>query len=287
MKKYKVLTSNMKTPFQYFKMEIGKKYTCEDFDTDLNNGCSRGFYATDLEGLAYSINTRPKNRVFECEVGGESIMFNKYKQRFEIIELTREIPIKELKLILKSESEKLGYDLYGAIFPINSLRRQASKATPNRIKLLKKWASVVASIRASIEVSVRDSIGNLIRDSVGNLIEDSVKISVWNAIRDSVGTPAWDSISTSVWDLVGVSGWDSVRASLRASVWDSVSAYYSSLFSGIKKWGIIGHPELNPYQPCVDLWNGGFVPSFDGNVWRLHSGEDAKIVFEIEKENIK
>ena len=36
----------------------------------------------------------------------------------------------------------------------------------------------------------------------------------------------------------------------------------------------------NPYTPCILLWKRGFVPSFDGTTWRLHSGKEAKIVFE-------
>jgi hypothetical protein len=29
------------------------------------------------------------------------------------------------------------------------------------------------------------------------------------------------------------------------------------------------------------------VPSFDGKIWRLHAGKDAKIVYEISKEELK
>jgi hypothetical protein len=30
-----------------------------------------------------------------------------------------------------------------------------------------------------------------------------------------------------------------------------------------------------------ELWNRGFVPSFDGTTWRLHSGEKAEVVYEV------
>jgi len=74
---------------------------------------------------------------------------------------------------------------------------------------------------------------------------------------------------------VGDSVWD--------SVWASVWAYTSSLFPNIKKWKYIDHKEgYNPYQPCIDLWKRGFVPSYDGETWRLHAGEKAKIVYELE-----
>ena len=35
-----------------------------------------------------------------------------------------------------------------------------------------------------------------------------------------------------------------------------------------------------PFQSCVDLWKAGFVPSFDGSAWRLHTGEMADVVYE-------
>ena len=85
----------------------------------------------------------------------------------------------------------------------------------------------------------------------------------------SVGDPVWDSVRASVWDSVG------------ASVWDPVGAYIGSLFPNIERWKYIEHKEREyPFQCAVDLWKRGFVPSFDGKVWRLHSGKDAKIVYE-------
>ena len=75
-------------------------------------------------------------------------------------------------------------------------------------------------------------------------------------------------------DSVWASVWDSVWASVWASVGASVKAYYGSLFN-------IWNGEYK-YQPCVDLWKRNLIPSFDGITWRLHSGKDAKIVYEIE-----
>ena len=69
-----------------------------------------------------------------------------------------------------------------------------------------------------------------------------------------------------------------------ASVWDSVrvsvGAYIGSMFP-IKEWKYIKHKRGEyPYQPVVDLWKRGLVPSFDGTTWRLHSGEKAEIMWE-------
>jgi len=116
--------------------------------------------------------------------------------------------------------------------------------TQEDIDNLKEWASVGASVSASVMASVWDL--------------------VWASVGDSVCASAGDS----VWASVGAS----VRDSVRYSVVDSVGAYYSSFFSIEYK---------HDYSSLNELWNRGFVPSFDGTTWRLHSGE--KIVYEWRK----
>jgi hypothetical protein len=118
------------------------------------------------------------------------------------------------------------------------------KPTEKDIQLLKDWASV--------------------RDSVW----DSVRDSVW----DSVGASVWDSVWASVRDSV----WDNVGDSVRASVWTSARAYAGSLF-------YIWEGQYK-FQPAVDLWKRGFVASFDGTTWLLHSGKKAEIVFSWNKD---
>jgi hypothetical protein len=85
---------------------------------------------------------------------------------------------------------------------------------------------------------------------------------------------------------VGDSVWASVRASVWDSVWDSVGAYISSMFPKIKTWKYAEKLGPKPFDSCVKLWHEGFIPSFDGNIWRLHSGKDAKIVYEVSKEEL-
>jgi len=80
-------------------------------------------------------------------------------------------------------------------------------------------------------------------------------------------------------DLLLLKEWDSVG--------DSVGASVGSLFPNIKVWKYCKQSDKYPYQPCVDLWQHGLIPSFDGKVWRLHSGKNADIVFEISKEELQ
>jgi hypothetical protein len=73
----------------------------------------------------------------------------------------------------------------------------------------------------------------------------------------------WSSVKDSVRDSVK----DSVRDSVSASLW----AYFSSFFAIDYEYD---------FSSAVKLWEAGLVPSFDGRTWRLHSGEDAKIIYE-------
>jgi len=106
-------------------------------------------------------------------------------------------------------------------------------------------------------------------DSVWASVWDSVWASVWDSVRASVGDSVWDSVWASVWDSVWASVWD--------SVWASVRAYISTYFD--IKYNF-------DYSSSNKLWERGLVPSFDGKIWRLHTGKNADIVFEIEKSKL-
>jgi hypothetical protein len=95
----------------------------------------------------------------------------------------------------------------------------------------------------------------------------SVVKSLMNSVRNNVG----DSVWYSVWDSVG----------------DSVRAYVGSFFI-LPVWKGVKHPHGKyPFAPCVQLWELGLVPSFDGKTWRLHGGEKAKVLFEITAEELR
>ncbi len=99
----------------------------------------------------------------------------------------------------------------------------------------------------------------------------------WDSIGDSIGASIRASIRASIWD--------SIWYSIGASIWDSIGAYIGSLFPNVKTWKYIKHKKGEyPFQPAVDLWKQGFVPSFDKKTWRLHAGLKGLIVFEIGRE---
>ena len=138
---------------------------------------------------------------------------------------------------------------------LNPLTGRAKKVTEKEIALLDEWIKVYVSARESVSdsvwYSVRDSVGDSVSTSVGDSVGDSVGASIWFPVRNSVS----DSVSDSLW----------------GSVWASVWAYTSSFFK-IK--------YEHDFSSAVKLWNSGFVPSFDGRTWRLHSGEKAEVVYE-------
>ncbi len=135
--------------------------------------------------------------------------------------------------------------------------------TDEQVAWLREWDSVWDAVGAS----VWDSVGASVMDLVWSSVWDLVGASVW----DSVGSSVWDLVGASVRDLVGASVRDLVGASVWASVRDSVWAYFSSFFAINYKYN---------FSSAVKLWEAGLVPSFDGKVWRLHTGKNAKIVYE-------
>ena len=139
---------------------------------------------------------------------------------------------------------------------VHPFQRDRKSVTPRDIELLKKWASIEDSVWASAEDLIWDSVG----DSVGILVRASIRDSTWNPIWNSIENSIGDSIQDSIKDLI----WN--------SVWDSVGAYTFSFFKFPRK--------KNPFQSCIDLWEKGLLPSFDGETWRLHGGKKGKILWE-------
>ena len=138
---------------------------------------------------------------------------------------------------------------------INPFEINCKEVTQQDIDNLNKWDSVVARVRASVLDSVLDSVGDW----------------VWASVRDSVWDSVWASVRASVWASVRDSVWDSVGASVRGGVRDSAIAYTLSFFNLDGKWQGFENVKGNPFQSCIDLWEKGLVPSFDGKIWRLHS----------------
>jgi len=139
----------------------------------------------------------------------------------------------------------------------NPLMGKPKKATSEILDLFNEWINVIDSVRGSVWDSVGYSVWGSVWDSVGY----SVRGSVW----DSVGYSVRDSVR----DSVGYSVRDSVGYSVEDSVWVYISSFFKIKYE-------------RDFSSDIKLWNSGFVPSFDGKTWRLHSGKDATVVYEKE-----
>jgi hypothetical protein len=128
------------------------------------------------------------------------------------------------------------------------------KVTKKQIVLLKEWYSVRDRVGDSVRDRVGDSVGNIVWDSAGNIVGDSVVNIVWDSVWDSVGNIVRDRVGYSVW------------------------AYVSSFFA---------IDYLHDFSSATRIWEMGLMPSFDGVTWRLHTGKDAHIVYEITEKELK
>jgi len=261
MKYVKVLDKNLCPPIQGGEpYEIGVWQHCENFDTS-DNECAPGFYVIPVSELIHYHRPWLGTKVLPAEIKGSSRIFTAAKQRYEYMKLDNPLSDEEIKKLCKEIEPELGYKLSEALYPVNPLLLPKTAVTDKDIKLLRQWDSVGDSVGYSVWSSVKDSVRSSVWDSVWSSVGDSVGYSVWSSVKDSV--------------------WDSVGYSVGYSVENSVGAYIGSLFPSIGKWKYKNHEHSQyPFQSAVNLWYRGLVPSFDGKIWRLHSGEKAEVVWQ-------
>ena len=238
---------------------VGSVVEVLDYDPPQVGACGKGLHACKNPNDCF-VGAKIPCRAFKVE-GVGLLAEDRCKSRFKKLRVIEEI---------FDLNSLFGWDYEQAINPINPFKITPPKTiTEKHIKLLKEIAVLQNSVRAT----VRDSVWDSVWDSVGSTVWDSVIDSVGSTVCDSV----WDSVGSTVCDSVI----DSVGSTVWASVVYSVVAYIGSFFLNVKKWKYIDHEEGQyPFQPYVDLWRMGLVPSFDGNKWRLHGGAKAEILWE-------
>jgi len=254
------LTSDGKGNIKYFNWELRKKCISGELNYDPDSHTSindyYGFNVVRADNRnKYEFN--PLIRKFTVD------QINGWDDSDEVERQVRELDFKGIcpKLVIKP-----------IVNPLTDIRFDG-EVTEEHIGLLRKWSVA----RICIINSVRDSI-------IG-----SVDVSIWDSVWDSIWSSIWNPVRAAVWDSI----WDPVRAIIRDSIWDSVGdsiwssvddfvySYISSFFNLEKdEWKHCDFDfESNPFQVAIDLWNMGLIPSYDGNVWRLHAGRDAKVVW--------
>ena len=168
--------------------------------------------------------------------------------------------------------------------PINPLQIRRKRITKEAIALIKRWAKVGDKKWLGVEDSVKSTIRASILVSTPENYWIDPRSKEWNYVGDSVVT----NISKKLWPIL-----DSIREAIenyKANLTDhdtlySVDqgfwAYIGSFFPKIKYWSNFDHKEGKyPFQIPVELWKKGFMPSFDGKIWRLHAGTEGKVLWE-------
>ena len=114
--------------------------------------------------------------------------------------------------------------------------------------------------------------GVLVVDQINSEVDDRVQVHDWldkldwqRIVKPLIIKPIVNPFEIEAGDVTD-------EAIEKLHEWASVWAYISSFLSIEYKYD---------FSSCVWLWEHGFVPSFDGKTWRLHSGENASIVYEL------
>jgi len=227
---------------QTTKWEIGKILSHPDPDPASTGDCGKGFHCSRnlLDAVGYQRG--PSIYLLVDPIG----IIKEGKDK------VRSASVKPLRYLTPQDVDELaGFKLWEANHPVNPLLLEAKPMDDDDLETkVRQWDSV------------RNSVGASVRDAVGH--------AVW----DAVGHAVWDSAGASVGHAV----WACVRASVQVSVRVSVWAYIEGLFSQIKSWKYAESLGECPWQPLLDLWYAGYVPSTDGKYWYVHAGKSAKIV---------
>ena len=112
---------------------------------------------------------------------------------------------------------------------------------------MKKWAAIW------------DSIGDSFEDRIGRRVYDAVYLCIADDIADFVMDTLTDLFDPCDYD------YQDIQSSIIAFVW----AYKASFLKVKLKYDL---------SPAIKLWNAGFFPSYDGNIWRLH-GYNGKVLW--------
>lgn len=258
MKKYKVLNMSklgrFRSPFQAYTYGciedfLGKRKICRDFDSDIKKDCAKGFYATDVDGIIYSLNSHEGNKVFEVKVGGKSVVFDKYKQRFKKQKIIREIPDCELKDLIRAESDKMGWNYYEACFPVNPRNPVRAYDKERATSLLEWWKEIY---KKPLDRTSFNRVNNML----------------WEiALNDLDFYAVFRSVLYSANNCLGLSktGWEKAQ----------IAAYSSSLL-GEHKSKIIEADlcvvlDVPSISPLIELWKMGLQLVAPGEKWAYES----------------
>jgi len=141
------------------------------------------------------------------------------------------------------------------INPLTDFPENKKYIDDDTIMLLKNWSLSQSTVRRYIDHYLTEQVGSPVKDSVYDLLRRSLFMEIWNLISETIGN------KDSIWD----------------SVLNSVIAYSGSFFNVKYSSGV---KSLN------DLWDMGYVSSFDEDSWRLHTGKNGNVAFKIKQSDL-
>lgn len=154
----------------------------------------------------------------------------------------------EARALCEANKIKLEFDVERALFPVSPLSIEPAIDLDAAIQLCQSWSLVSGSIESSIVKSAKGPATEHVYDS----LFDSSFTLFWPEIRDSVFGSSWSSV--------------------RLSLLDFMRGYETSIYFAVEDWIGVQHEKgVNPFQPAIDLWEAGYIASYDGEVWRLHT----------------
>lgn len=164
------------------------------------------------------------------------------------------------------------FDLEGFLAYFDTLPMEAQTPTDEEISLLKEWA-VFKNDPANDDLKYADDsepwAGSSIWEDAASYLNDTFGEVYGQCPGPTVVkgiTALGITLDTATEDKVG----SSVGEKEALGIW----------FTNTTKWEKSGDSTY-PYAPVAKLWQKGFIPSFDGTTWRLSSGKEGTIVYEI------
>lgn len=194
--------------------------------------------------------------------------------------------------LLDAVSWQYGPSLYCVVEPINIIIEDESKARCDAVRVIRWLSKWEQDGMAGFKLyEANRSVNPLLRKP--RRLTDATKkqlIKEWIAVYGAVSEAVYRTVDRAVYRAVdravdrafyrAVDG--AHGGAVNRTVDRAVEAYIGGLFPDITKWKYIDGPD--PWRPLLRLWYAGYVPTFDGETWRLHCGPKADVCFEMKGE---
>jgi len=139
--------------------------------------------------------------------------------------------------------------------PINPFLAPRVEVTGEMLDILREWSRVW-----TLGLPISTFMDGL------PLLWITVRDGIWNRLLLSMEPlyPIWRCFPDKAWD----------------SAVSCAASYAASLFKPGFSCPGMSRRQWKSFQVGAGLWRRGVIPSFDGEVWRLHSGEKAAVIWE-------